>query len=355
MIVDSKGAPQQQKTEWLNMLIYGPFGTGKTVLAATAQLCPETQNVFYADAEGGTKSVRDFDIQLDVFRINTFARFNRLYEFARNHSRMRDELETLTPGTDAYKVTYDNLRRLEAWVHEIPDSEALERVQVPTLYRTIVVDSLTEVQKYNMYEILGIDINTAKLNTDFQQPEFKHWGKNAEKMRLLVRAFRDIPMHTIFCCLDMTTKDEKDGSITIKPSLPGKLSDETCGFLDIVGYMHAQETQDAEGKKYLRRVLQVQPAGKFNAKSRYMALGSYIEEPTIGKIIGLINAKGPVILPGAPPAVAKKEVVAPKTADTQKSTAAAATPSTAATPATAAPFPSANKTSAVVSGAAANK
>ena len=319
---NNKIAPQ--KTEWLNMLIYGPFGTGKTVLAATAQLCPETQHVFYADAEGGTKSVRDFDIELDVFRINTFARFNRLYEFARNHARLRDQLEMQTAGTDEYKETFDQLRRLEAWVHEIPDAEALERVQVPTLYRTIVVDSLTEVQKYNMYEILNIDINTAKLNTDFQQPEFKHWGKNAEKMRLLVRAFRDIPMHTIFCCLDMTTKDEKDGSITIKPSLPGKLSDETCGFLDIVGYLHSQEVQNTEGKKSLRRVLQVQPVGKFNAKSRYMALGTYIEEPTIGKIISLINEKRPIILPGVSPVVPKGTVT--KAPESPKGQAGAAAP-----------------------------
>lgn len=322
MILSSTGTPQSAKTEWLNMLVYGPFGTGKTVLAATAQQCEDTKNVFYADAEGGTKSVRDFDIELDVFRINTFSSFNRLYEFARNHARLRDELEAQKVGTDAYKATYDNLRRLEAWVHEIPDEDALDRVKVPTLYRTIVVDSLTEVQKYCMYDILGVDINTAKLTDTNKQPEFKQWGINAEKMRLLVRAFRDIPMHTIFCCLDMTVKDEKDGSISIKPSLPGKLADEVCGFLDIVGYMHVTEATDPEGKKYLRRILQVQPAGKFSAKSRYMALGSYVEGPSIGKILGLINAKrkpvphgvGTVPVAETPAAVATPTETAPKTA-----------------------------------------
>ena len=336
MIVDSKGAPQQQKTEWLNMLIYGPFGTGKTVLAATAQLCPETQNVFYADAEGGTKSVRDFDIQVDVFRINTFTRFNRLYEFARNHSRMRDELETLIPGTDAYTVVYDNLRRLEAWVHELPQEEALTRVPIPTIYRTIVVDSLTEVQKYCMYDILGVDINTADLSKENKQPEFKQWGINAEKMRLLVRAFRDLNMHTIFCCLDQTVKDEKDGSITIKPSLPGKLADEACGFLDIVGYIHTREETNAEGKKYTRRLLQVQPAGKINAKSRYTALGQYIEEPTIQKLVDLINTKRPVILPGVPLATVKTAAKVPevaKSTEPQKGQAVAAvSPNSTAAP-----------------------
>lgn len=313
MIVDSK-APYAQKTEWLNLLIYGPFGTGKTVLAATAQLCNETQNVFYADTEGGAKSIKDFDIDVDVFRINTFAKFSRLYDFAKNHARLRDLLETQDVASPEYMDTYNNLRRLEAWVHEIPDADALDKVKVPTLYRTIVVDSLTEVQKYCMYDILGIDINTATLTQENKQPEFKQWGINAEKMRLLVRAFRDIPMHTIFCCLDQTVKDEKDGSVTIKPSLPGKLADEACGFLDIVGYIHTREETSPEGKKYTRRVLQVQPAGKYNAKSRYQALGSYIEEPTIGKIVELINGRKRIILPGVELRIPKepKTVAAPK-------------------------------------------
>lgn len=271
---------------YINMLIYGPFGSGKTLLAASAQECPEFANVLFADAEGGFKSIRDFGYQVDSYRINTFKAFNKLYEFAKTHCKLRDVFMNLQNKKDSpeYEAARQRLIKLEAWMKEVPE----ESIKEPKIYRTIVVDSLTEVQKYAMYHILGIDINEVALDQDISIPKIQDWGKNSEMIRMLVRAFRDLDMHTIFTTLDSSEKDETDGKIAITPSLPGKLSKEVPAFVDIVGYMHVVPNKNQPDNP--QRMLQVQPMGKYNAKSRYKSLGVYIEDPTISKMFALINA-----------------------------------------------------------------
>jgi len=268
---------------YVNMLIYGPFGSGKTILAATAQQCPEMANVLFVDGEGGIKSIRDFGIAgVDTIRINNFPAFNKLYEFLKKHAHFRDIVLSTAKDDPVHQQAWQNLIKLESWLKGKTEEEIAE----PRLYQTVVLDSLTEIQKYAMYHILGIDINQIALDADPVMPQIQHWGKNAEMIRLLVRAFRDLEMHTIFTTLDTVDKDERDGSVMVGPSLPGKLSREIPAFLDIVGFMHV--LKDPADPKLLRRVLQVQPQGKYNAKSRYKSLGTAIEHPTMAKIFKTI-------------------------------------------------------------------
>lgn len=284
-----------EEIDYINMLVYGPFGVGKTVFAATAQLHDATANVLYISAEGGDKSIRDFGIKVDIFRINTFKQFNRVYEFLRNHAKLRDMYLLAAPDSTEQQNIKENLLKLKAWLRQISVEEVLRlNPNEPVLYRTAVVDSITEVQKYAMYHILGVDLNTVSLDNEIAIPQLQHWGKSSEMIRMLIRMFRDLKMHTIFCALDQTVKDEKDGSVSILPSLPGKLAQEICGFLDIVAYMLVKPVAAQNGAAPgVQRYMQVQPSGKINAKSRYRALGTYIQDPTVGKIVELIS-KGPV-------------------------------------------------------------
>lgn len=282
-----------EELDFINLLVYGPFGVGKTVFAATAQQHPETANVLYISAEGGDKSIKDFGIRVDIFRINTFKQFNRVYEFLRNHAKIRDMYLEAVEGSPE-KLSYkESLLKLKAWLMQTTIENVVKANSAePVLYRTAVIDSITEVQKYAMYHIMGIDLNTVSLDTEVAIPQLQHWGKSSEMIRMLIRMFRDLKMHTIFCALDQTVKDEKDGSISILPSLPGKLAQEICGFLDIVAYMQVRSTP-AQGDKPagVQRYLQLQPSGKINAKSRYRALGTFIMEPTVGKMVDLISKK----------------------------------------------------------------
>jgi hypothetical protein len=79
-------------------------------------------------------------------------------------------------------------------------------------------------------------------------------------------------------------KDERDGSITVKPSLPGKLADEVCGMLDIVGYLGLLE-ETVNGQRVASRQMLVQPMSKYIAKDRSDKLGQTIKNPTVGLVL----------------------------------------------------------------------
>lgn len=279
---------KQLHMDYINAMFFGPFGSGKTVLAATAQTHPLTGNALYISAEGGHSSIRDFGINVDIVRINTFKQFNKVYEFCRNHAACRDKyIEAKTP--EEKKLAEENLIKCHDWLVASVDPDLLMLTDAndkTKMYQSVIIDSLTEVHKYAMYYILGVDLNRTSLDIEPAIPQLQHWGKATEMIRMLVRAFRDLRMHSFFTALDNLEKDERDGSIMILPSLPGKLSKEVCGFLDIVGYLHVGA--DPNDKTKLMRSLQVQPSGKYNAKSRYMALGTFINDPSVGKMVEMI-------------------------------------------------------------------
>jgi hypothetical protein len=151
----------------------------------------------------------------------------------------------------------------------------------PHHFQTIVVDSLSEVQKYCMYHILGVQIGSQRL--DFEPPtaEFKQWGQDSEMMRLLVRSLRDLPMNVIFVC--MGQEIEGVGKRTVhRPNLPGKLVVEVPGFLDMVGFLYASDPDD---KGEVHRRLHLQQNQAFAAKNRFSAITqAYIDDPTMLKL-----------------------------------------------------------------------
>ena len=220
---------------YINLLIYGDPGVGKTVTAASADEVPEMRPVLFIDVEGGTFSIRERYPDVKVVRIETW-------------DQMQDVYDALLKGDHGY--------------------------------RTVVLDSLTEIQKFSMYNIM--DFTVAKdPDRDPDIPSMREWGKNIEQIRKLVRAFRDIPMHTIFTALEKSDKDGKTGKVKTKPSLSGKLANEVAGFLDIVGYQYTKVQEDE-----LRRFLLTGSHEQYVAKDRSDNLPLTIEAPTMAKIFG---------------------------------------------------------------------
>jgi phage nucleotide-binding protein len=218
---------------YLNLLIYGAPGVGKTYLGGTAQDHPDTSPVLFLDVEGGTTTLRHRK-DIDVVPIKSADRLNEVYEM-------------VVMDTEGY-------------------------------YKTIVLDSLTELHTLIMKAVLR-QRHDKRPDLDDEPPGMKEWGLASDKLRNVVRGFRDLPCNTIIMALDKSDKDE-NGRVSITPALPGQLATSIPGFLDIVGYMTANEEEE-EG---IVRRLQTQKTRKVIAKDRTGLLDSVIESPSIPMI-----------------------------------------------------------------------
>lgn len=249
---------------WRNFLFYGDYGVGKTTLAASACEVPEMLDVIMASAEAGEMSVEEVYPELDVVPITAYNQFARFHEFLKLHCKARDE------GNEDY------LRKLEARFRGVPESE----IEKPRKYRTVIVDSLTEVQKYCMYQLLGIKVGEFALDIEPEQAQYAEWNKSAEMIRLLVRTFRNMPIHTIFVCARAVEQDEAK-RFHYSPLLPGKLASEVQGFFDVVGFMVAAPNEGGD----IQRRLWLVPGKTFQAKNRLNFKGSYIDNPKMADLM----------------------------------------------------------------------
>jgi hypothetical protein len=234
----------EQRAPYINMLVYGDSGVGKTMLTGSADACPDLRPVILIDFEGGTETLRHFYPNVEQVRVTTWKEMQQVY----------DELHKGRHG-----------------------------------YQTVILDSLTEIQKFNMYSVMEELLNN-RPDLDPDVPGMREWGKNLEQMRRFVRAFRDLPMNALFTGLKKDDKNESTGRTTTKPSLSGKLADEVSAFLDIVCYMYVKTVGTGEDTRDARLLL-TQKTETIIAKDRTSRLPLVVEDPTMQDIFNHINGK----------------------------------------------------------------
>jgi SepF-like predicted cell division protein (DUF552 family) len=228
-----------------NMLLYGRSGVGKTWLAGSSYAVPEMKRVLYIDVEGGTLTLRKDFPQIDVARVKTWKDVQAIY----------DELYAGGHG-----------------------------------FSTVILDSLTEIQKFNMDQIM-IQLLEKADERDMDVPSLREWGKNLEQIRRFVRAFRDLPINVIFTALEREDKDRMGRPIKL-PSLSGKMAGEVAAFLDIVLYYNMKEIDGEQ-----RRLLQSAATESTIAKDRSGKLPPVVVDPTMEVLYDYIirQTKAPMI------------------------------------------------------------
>jgi len=216
-----------------NILIYGDSGVGKTTLSGSSDAVPEMRKVLIIDIEGGTLSLKTRYPDVDTVRITTWEEMQRVY----------DELFLDGHG-----------------------------------YQTIIVDSLTEAQKMSMDATMRKLIEQHE-ERDADVPGIREWNINIEQTRKFVRAYRDLPVNTIFTALAKIDRNPRTGASKTKPSLSGKVADEVAGFLDIVGYYYPKEMDGVQ-----HRLLLCAATQDIVAKDRTDKLSQVIIDPTMSTI-----------------------------------------------------------------------
>jgi phage nucleotide-binding protein len=231
-----------QAVKTVNILIYGKSGVGKTMLMGSADAVPWMRKMLVIDVEGGAMSLSHSYPNVDIVRVTDWDDVQEIYDF------------------------------LYAGNHD---------------YATVGIDSLTEMQKLNMSQVLANRIMEREAKGDTQDPDvpdMRAWGKNIEQMRRFVRAFRDLPMNCIFTALVKEDKNSRTAVIEKKPSLSGKLADEVAGFLDIVVYYYMKFFDDEQ-----LRLLISQATDEVIAKDRTgrlpLLMGDDGVPPTMAEIV----------------------------------------------------------------------
>ena len=226
---------------FINLLVYGDPGVGKTRLAGSSCLQPEMSPVLLLDFEGGTLSLAGDYTDVDVVRLTSWVAMDRLY------------------GS-----LYDK-----------------------NPYRTVCIDSLSEVQKFSMQEIMK-DVVKKDAERDPDIASLREWGKNGEQVRRFVRALRDLPCNTIFTALVSEDRDERTGTFKLRPMLPGKMKGEVAGYVDIVVYLYKKEVGPARERE-IKLLALTQGTERQVAKDRSGKLPELMEAPTMSDIYNHIK------------------------------------------------------------------
>jgi len=209
----------------INLLVYGQSGVGKTVFCSTAP------SPLFLDAEGGLLSIQ--------------------------HSVDFIKIDSLMGLWEAYKFLKEEKHN----------------------YKTVILDSLTEIVKYLLDSIVQ--------ERNVELPTIREWGILSDKVRKIVRLFRDLPMNLIVTCLTSEQKDEDTGRICINPAVFGKLEKELPAYFDIVLYMYA--IKDPKSSE-VKRSLLTESTEKYVAKDRSNKLDR-VEVPNFQTIYNKIFQK----------------------------------------------------------------
>lgn len=192
----------------LKILSYGKTGTGKTYFCGSATRLGKTLVV---SCESGLLTIKDREF--DTLPVKTWSDFNEAWNIV---SKVKGE------------------------------------------YKTIILDSITEVQRLLMDHI-----------APGKALELQQWGEVELKMHKVIRSYRNLDNNVIITALAKESKDDVLGSTSVMPMVKGSLAQNIGAYFDCVFYHFAHVTEDREtGNKVTQYKMLTQNDNRFIAKNR---------------------------------------------------------------------------------------
>lgn len=211
--------------------LYGDPGAGKTVLAATAP-----RPLFLSTDTG--------------------------YESLENHPEL---------AKNANRMPYKNFKAFQALCEKAAEGAFADR------FDTLVIDTFSGVADATLKEL-----SIAKFKKDPSRPagqfvaEGKDYQENTEQMKYAVSLLTMAPMHVVYICHSVETKDDTTGRVTIRPALTPKLAQKVLADSTVLGFM----TSSIDEGVTTRRLQVGGGSGKVWVKSRLANAPAIIDNPT---------------------------------------------------------------------------
>lgn len=243
--------------ETLSILVHGEPGAGKSWLGQTA---PAPRLVL--DAEGGSRAPKRIDPDTG--------------KAVRIPQTMWDPHSGPPPVEGDWETCRVRVRDFSTLTLVY---EYLNTGHHP--FRSVVIDSLTEVQKRCKDSIRdGDEVMSERL-----------WGILLDRMENLVRDLRDLvdhPIKPIEALVVLALTHEKN--FKNKPAVQGALGTSLPGFMDVEGFLAPAIREDGTE---CRRLLIAAGHDRFEAKDRTHTLtehyGAVIESPDVAEMLSVLN------------------------------------------------------------------
>ena len=237
---------------YLRLLLYGAPGSTKTRTAATAALDERLSPVLWLDSGGNPTSFRTYRKQPDIFLIEELEDLNEPYEL----------LTTTDHG-----------------------------------YKTVVIDGITDIQRTAFNHVMSFHGGPGDVP---RKREWDHFNKVLQTMINMADLFFKLDMHVILTALEKRTEDRLTGGVLYGPLLDGQSDQEVPGKALAVGRMVHTSRLTAMQRKSVSSPQQdakdsiaavfFKPTAQYHAKDQYGMNEDFILDPTIGKILDLIEA-----------------------------------------------------------------
>lgn len=224
----------------LRMLLWGPPGSGKTWLAASAveveELCP----IAFLNLDRGTKTIRD-----------------------------RRGIRVFTIPSAAGKDGWEQFRAMTDWL-----------LTQPHEFRTVILDSFDGLFQMIQERIIKDD-TLKKPDRDQDIATQNDWYKGMNRLIKVVDLYkRFAKFNLIATCASQLKTDEQTTLKYYKFALPAGLAEPVAGAFDVVAFMHAQY----DGTNTTRTFQTVETSKVTVAKDRNIIGKPLLENTTMAQI-----------------------------------------------------------------------